>query len=157
MQHHNDTIIKKDVRRLLYKIFTSHFIARVRKGLLGVYVWEGPGDRTETSIFWPPLLWPSTLCLSRSPDSQPEALGSTLLGAGFLYCILSASSLDPNLSGPQAPSAWCGFPYHTLFSHWNSNSTATQLLSWLRYIIVHAHSIAHSIFEIECLIVIKRK
>ena len=40
------------------------------------------------------------------------ALGSTLLGAGFLYCILSASSLDPNSSGPQAPSAWCGFPYH---------------------------------------------
>ena len=40
------------------------------------------------------------------------ALGSTLLGAGFLYCILSASSLDPNSSGPQSPSARCGFPYH---------------------------------------------
>ena len=32
----------------------------------------------------------------------------------FLYCILSATSLDPNSSGPQAPSAWCGFPYHIL-------------------------------------------
>ena len=30
-------------------------------------------------------------------DAQPEALGSLLLDAGFLYCILSASSLDPKL------------------------------------------------------------
>ena len=28
------------------KIFTSHFIARVRKGLLKVCMWEGAGDRT---------------------------------------------------------------------------------------------------------------
>ena len=35
------------------KIFTSHFIASVRKGLLSVCVWEGAGDRTETVIFWP--------------------------------------------------------------------------------------------------------
>ena len=63
-----------------------------------------------TEIFWPQtygrlvvsflFFWCST-----------GALGSTLLGAGFLYCILSASSLDPNSSGPQAPSAWRGFPY----------------------------------------------
>ena len=37
-------------------------------------------------------------------DAQPEALGSTLQGAGFLYCILSASSLDPKLHrGSQGP------------------------------------------------------
>ena len=65
MQYHNDTIIK-DEWRLLYKICTSHFIVRVRKGLLVVFVREGAGDRTETAIFWPLLLWPSTLCLSRS-------------------------------------------------------------------------------------------
>ena len=46
------------------------------------------------------LLWLSALCLSHSPDAQPEALGPTLLGDGFLYCILSATSLDPNTSGP---------------------------------------------------------
>ena len=39
---HND----KDTGRLLRKIFTSHFIARVRKGLLKVCMWEGAGDRT---------------------------------------------------------------------------------------------------------------
>ena len=53
------------------------------------------------------LLWPSTLCLSRSPDAQPEVLGSTLLGTGFLYCILSATSLVPKLHrgsrGPLRP------------------------------------------------------
>ena len=63
-----------------------------------------------------PLLWPSALCLSYSPDAQPEAQRpSSLLGDGFLYCILSGSSLDPNSSGPQALSAWCGFPYHISF------------------------------------------
>ena len=88
---HNDTVIKTQ-EDFFNKIFTSHFIARVRKGLFKVCVWEGAGDRTETSIFWPPLLWPSTLCLFRSPDAQPKALGSTLLDAGSLYCILSATS-----------------------------------------------------------------
>ena len=60
-----------------------------------------------TATFWPLLLWPSTLCRSRSPDAQPEALRSTLLGAGFLYCILSATSLVPKLHrgsrGPPRP------------------------------------------------------
>ena len=134
LQHHNDTINKQTQEDFFNKIFTSHFIARVQKGLLKVCVWEEAGDRTETAIFWPPLLWPSMLCLSRSPDAQPEAQRPTLLGDGFLYCILSASSLDPNSSGPQAPSAWCGFPNHIL-SKGNSNSTV-WLLSWLSYIIV---------------------
>ena len=102
-------------------------------------MWEGAGDRTETAIFWPPFLWPSALYLSRSPDAQPEALGSTLLGDGFLYCISSASSLNPNSSGPQAPSAWCGFPYHISSITPSPTVTGTRtnwLLSWLSYIIV---------------------
>ena len=63
-------------------------------------------------------------------------LGSTLLGAGFLYCILSASSLDPNSSWLQAPSAWCGFTYHISSTPTVCNSTGTWLPSWLRYIII---------------------
>ena len=115
----------KDAGRLLYKYIYLSLYCKGSKRLFKVCVWEGVVDRTETSVFWPPLLRPSTLCLSRSSDAQPEALGSTLLGAGFLYCILSASSLDPNSSGPQAPSAWCGFPYHI-----SSNSNCLQL-NWL--------------------------
>ena len=73
------------------------------KRLFKVCVWEGVGDRTETAMFWPPHLWPSALCLSRSLDAQPEAQRPTLLGDGFLYGILSATSLDPNSSEPQGP------------------------------------------------------
>ena len=55
-----------------------------------------------------PNLWPSALCLSCSPDAQPEAQRlSSLLDNGFLYCILSASSLVPKLHrgsrGPLRP------------------------------------------------------
>ena len=65
---------------------------------------RGSWRPNRTEIFWPPLLWVSTLCLSRSPDVQPETLGSTLLGAGFLYCILSATSLVPKLhQGSRGP------------------------------------------------------
>ena len=46
---------------------------------------------------------------SRCSTGGPEANSA---GWWLLYCILSATSLDPNSSGPQGPSAWCGFPYH---------------------------------------------
>ena len=111
-------------------MYLSHY-CKGSKRLFKVLWWEGVGDRTETAIFWPPLLWPSALCFSCSPDAQLEAHRPTLLGDSFLYCILSASSLNPNSSGPQAPSAWCGFPYHI-----SSLIRTVWLLSWLSYIIV---------------------
>ena len=56
------------------------------------------------------LLWPSALCLSCSPDAQPEAQSPSLLGDGFLFCILSASSLDSNsLRGPDPLRAGVAF------------------------------------------------
>ena len=88
-------------------ICTSHFICKVRKGC-SRFACEREMETEHNWNILTPKLWPSTLCLSRSSNAQPEVLGSTLLGAGFLY----ASSLDPNSSGLQAPSAWCGFPYH---------------------------------------------
>ena len=108
------------------------------KRLFKVCMWEGAGDRTETAIFWPPLLWPSTLCLSCSPDAQPEAQRPTLLGDGFLYCILSATSLDPNSSEPQGPFGlmWLSLPQLVYNSVSNSNCYSAWLLSWLSYIIV---------------------
>ena len=39
-------------------------------------------------------------------------LGVHSAGCWLSLRILSSSSLDPNSSGPQAPSACCGFPYH---------------------------------------------
>ena len=50
-----------------------------------------------------PLLWPSALCLSCSPDAQQEPQGlSFLLSAGFLYHILSPTGLQ-NYWGPRGP------------------------------------------------------
>ena len=57
----------------------------------------------RTAIYWPPLLWPSALCLSRSPDAQLEDRRlSFLLSAGFLYPILSPTGLR-NYWGPWGP------------------------------------------------------
>ena len=100
LHHHNDTIIKMQ-ENFFINICTSHFIVRVRKGLLKVCVWEGVGDRTETAIFWPPLLWPSTLCLSRSPGLLNQRPREQLC---WVICyILSATSLHPNsIGGPES-------------------------------------------------------
>ena len=116
-------------------MFTSHFIARVRKMLCGVLLWEGAGNRTELKYFDPKLM-AVTLCLSCSLGLLNRSPG--VLSAG---CWLSLLHLISNFSGPQnpsgfsrAPSAGCGFPYHMSTLSF-SNSTA-WLLSWLSYIIV---------------------
>ena len=67
--YHNDTIIKthtgitdamiKTQEDFFIKIFTSHFIARVQKGLLKVCMWEGAGDRTQLKYFDPKVILPS--------------------------------------------------------------------------------------------------
>ena len=78
--------------------------------------------------------------------AQPEAQGpSSLLDDGFLYFILSATSLDHNSSGaPRASSAWCSLLYHiasitptvwplVLTELYNSSSptqSPTQSLEW---------------------------
>ena len=79
----------------------------------------------------------SVVSFSFSSTAQPEAQGPTLLGDGFLYCILSAPSLDPNsIGGPDGPFslAWLSLP-HLVY---NSSDLQLQLwfLSWLSYIIV---------------------
>ena len=141
MQNHNDTIIKQTSEDFLRKICTSHFIVRV-------LLWERVGDRTKTAIYWPPLLWPSALCLSRFPDAQPEARGlSFLLSAGFLYHILSPTGLQ-NYWGPRGPlRPGVAFPttsYQQLLwspTHWlpvftelynssTSTQSPTQSLEW---------------------------
>ena len=106
---------------------------------------RGSWRPNRTEIFWPPLLRPSTLCLSRFPDAQPEALGSTLLGAVFLYCILSATSLVPKLHrGSQGPPR-SGVAFPTTFvynshSNWNSNSNSTVLTSVLTSVLTELYN-----------------
>ena len=119
------------------KICTSHFIARVRKG----YSRFACERELETEHNWnilTPNLWPSTLCLSRSPDAQPEALGSTLLGAGLLYCILSATSLVLKLhrGSREPPRPGVAFPTTPRLTPTGTQTQLSWLLSWLSYIIV---------------------
>ena len=62
-----------------------------------------------------------------------------LLGAGFLYCILSATSLIPELHrGSRGPLGWgwLSLPHLVYNSVSNCTATGTWLLSWLSYIIV---------------------
>ena len=86
------------------KIFTSHFIARVRKGCVGFYC----ETELETEHNWnilTPKLWSATLCLSRSP-------------------------LDPNsIRAPESPfgRVWLSLPH--LGSNWHSNSTVLLLFN----------------------------
>ena len=133
MQYHNDTIIKTQ-EDFFINICTSHFIVRVRKGLLNVLLWEGVGDQTETAIFWPLILWPSALSFSFTWCSTG---GPGAHSAGWWLSLLHLISnfSGPQLNrGPQAPSAWCGFPYHILSI--TLSNLYLELLSWLSYIIV---------------------
>ena len=68
-------------------------------------MWEGVGDRTELQYIDPPLLWPSALCLSRSPgllNQRPR---------GSAFCWLSLPHLvtngSPNsIRGLEGPFCW---------------------------------------------------
>ena len=61
------------------KICTSHFIERVRKGLLKVLLWEGVGDRTELQHIDPTLMAISVVSFSFS-RAAPGGLGASLSG-----------------------------------------------------------------------------
>ena len=81
------------------KVFASQFIARVRKGLLKVCMWEGELETEHNWNILTPKLWSATLCHSHS-------------------------LLDPNsIRAPESPfgRVWLSLPH--LSSNWHSNST----------------------------------
>ena len=104
--YHNDTMIKthagitdamimtdamiKTQEDFFIKIFTSHFIARVRKGCVGFYCEREPETEHNWNIL-APKLWSATLCLS-SPDPNSIRAPEGPLGGGvFPYHISSTS------------------------------------------------------------------
>ena len=104
---HDDTI----------KTTTQSFRKNIPLFIWKVCVWEGVGDWTKTATYWPPFLWPSALCLSRSPDAQPEARGSSsLLDDGFLYRICHQRAWSPNSSG--------------LRTHWGSRRSLCRVVAF---------------------------
>ena len=143
IQHHNDTIIKTDAvindtrRKTSLTIFTSHFIARVRKGCVGFYCERELEIDHNCNILTTHSYGRHVVSFLFSWSST-RGLGPTLLDAGFLYCILSASSLDPKLHqgsrGP--PSVGCGFPYHISLQSGTLLATLLARRTQLNYIIV---------------------
>ena len=87
--YHNDSITKTDAWRkeagrkmqedFLRKIFTSHFIARIRKGCWR-FACERMLEIKHKLHILTPLLWPSRCDFLVLLDAQPEVLGSTPSG-----------------------------------------------------------------------------
>ena len=98
----------KDARRIktqedfFNKIFTSHFIARFRKGCVEFYCER----ELETEHNWnilTPKLWPSALCLSRSPGLLNRSPG--VHSAGCWLSLLHLVHLRLQLYSPVNSSA----------------------------------------------------
>ena len=150
--YHNDSIIiKTDAhgnkgRRIktqegrcrktsLQLYFTSHFIARVRKGCSRVCMWEGAGDRTWTSYFDPTVMT-VTLCLSCSLRCLTRGLGVhcwmlAFFMASYQHLLWTPNSIGgfrgPPRSGvafPTTSGLYClEFCWQLL---WDPNSTPTR-------------------------------
>ena len=118
-------------------IFTSLFIARVRKGC-SRFACERVLETEHELHILTPLLWPSRCVFLVLLDAQPEVLGST---AG---CWLSLWHLISIFSGPQTPSGvsegplgrvWLSLPHlvsNSLVFFWQLLWHPTQL----NYIII---------------------
>ena len=106
------------------KIYLSLYCKGSKRVTQGFTV-RGRWRPNRTATYCPPLLWPSVLCLFRSPDAaQPEARGaSSLLGAGFLYHILSPtgliSKLTDFLSSPSYIIVQSPAQYLPITGHWD--------------------------------------
>ena len=88
-------MINDAARKTSLTIFTSPFIARVRKGCSRFACERELETEHNCNILTPHSYGRHVVSFLFFGAAQPEAKGLTLLDAGFLYCILSASSLDP--------------------------------------------------------------
>ena len=59
---------------------------------------RGSWRPNRTATYWPPLLWPSALCFSRSPGVLNRRFGGPLTGCCSLYRILSLTRLVSKLT-----------------------------------------------------------
>ena len=121
---------KRRKKDFFNNIFTSHFIARVRKGC-SRFACERVLETEHKLHILTPLLWPSRCVFLVLLDAQPEVLGST---AG---CWLSLLHLISIFSGPQLIRAsspiglvWLSLPHlvsNSLEFYWQLLWHPTQL------------------------------
>ena len=140
--YHNDTIIKTqwitDARRktsLTKHMYLSLYCKGSKRVTQGLRV-RGSWRSIITAIFWPPLLWPSTLCLSRSPRLINRRPRGSL---GWMMAFFTASDRHllwtPIHQGPKPFRAGVAFPTISRLSPSPTvcNSTVTGLnfgLDW---------------------------
>ena len=87
---------------------------------------RGSWRPNRTVIYWPPLLWLSALCLSRSEDAQPEAQRPTLLAFSttwYQQLLRTSTVLLPILTELYISSTPTQSPTQSLEWHiWSSSS-----------------------------------
>ena len=89
-------------------------------------MWEGAGDRTELQdIDLPTLMAISVVSFLLSRAAQPEARGPTLLGAGFLYRILSPTGLVSKLANFLFSPSYIIVPSSTQSLEWHVWSSSS--------------------------------
>ena len=158
-----DTYRRNDKRRtqltktqedFFIKIFTSHFICKVRKGC-SRFACERELETEHNWNILTPKLWPSALCLSRSPWLLNRSLGVRSAGC-WLSLLLSSLSVSNFLASTQLTST---VQFVGLILPSNSHT-----LIWTR---LHASAISSdiwrpgcvtsAIFGMACVIVFERK
>ena len=109
---------------------------RVTQGLRVRGSWR---PNRNCNILTPTPMAVNVVSFSFSRDAQPEAQRPTLLG-DLLHLIINFSAPQLN-RGPQAPSAWCGFPYHiSSITPPVSSLTATVLTSVLTSVLTELYN-----------------
>ena len=128
-----DAMINRS-RKTSLTIFTSHFIARVRKGCVGFYCER----ELETEHNWnilTPKLWPSALCLSRSPGLLNRSPGVHSAGCwlSFLQLVYSHSN-----SNSTRLSSFCSIrrPYITFKLPRGDMDMPLRLRNFFRYLVI---------------------
>ena len=137
LQHHNDTIIKTQ-EDFFINICTSHFICKGSKGLCGVLLWEGVGERTELQYF-DPHSYGRQRCvflvlqmLNRRSWSPAFCWMMAFFTASYQQLLWTTTQ-----SGAPSPfgQVWLSQP-HLVYNSVRSLTATVWLLSWLSYIIV---------------------
>ena len=110
-QRHNDKNAHR--KTSLEKYIPLNLFARFERVVSGSTVRRSWRPNIKFNILTP-LLWPSTLCLSRSPALLirrpwgPALCRMMAFFTAFYQQLLWA----PTQSGAPSPFGWCGFPYH---------------------------------------------
>ena len=118
--YHNDTINKQTQEDFFNKYMYLSLYCKGSKRVTQDLRVRGSWWSNRTAIFWPPLFWPSTLCLSRSSDAQPGPWGPLCWVLAFFTASYQHFLWTPIHQGPFGL-VWLSLP------HLGSTGTRTQL------------------------------